>query len=172
QPALERHSSRVAGRVPAQDQLPGAAVARHRGERPGLPGRAARQPAQPVDPGPVQQLRQRGVELLPLHGPARYRRYRVSGMPTPDQIETTIKSYVAALTNRDKDAFLNCFADDAVQIDPYPNAANKGRDAIGGFWDQQIGMAEALQFDITEQVIAGDRAAVAWQIMLTAAGNK
>ena len=93
-------------------------------------------------------------------------------MPTPDQIETTIKSYVAALTNRDKDAFLNCFADDAVQIDPYPNAANKGRDAIGGFWDQQIGMAEALQFDIKEQVIAGDRAAVTWHITITAPGNK
>ena len=93
-------------------------------------------------------------------------------MPTPDQIQTTISAYVAALSNRDKDAFLNCFADDCVQIDPYPNAANKGKDAVAGFWDAQVGMAEALDFNITEQVIAGDRAAVTWQITMTAAGNK
>ena len=93
-------------------------------------------------------------------------------MPTPDQIQTTVNAYVTALSNRDKDGFLSCFADDAVQIDPYPSAANKGKDAIAGFWDQQVGMAESLQFDIKEQVIAGDRAAVTWQITMTAAGNK
>ena len=93
-------------------------------------------------------------------------------MPTPDQIQTTVKAYVTALTNRDKDAFLTCFADDAVQIDPYPNAANKGKDAIGAWWDQQIQTAEALQFDIKDQIVCGDRMAMTWQIMLTAAGNK
>ena len=93
-------------------------------------------------------------------------------MPTPEQITTAVNAYVTALTNRDKDGFLTCFADDAVQIDPYPNAANKGKDAIAAWWDQQIGMAEALKFDIKDQIITGDRSAVTWQITLTAAGNK
>src|SRR5207302_7441419 len=88
------------------------------------------------------------------------------------QIQTTVKAYGAAISAGDKDAFLSCFADDAVQIDPYPNPANKGKDAIGGWWDAQMQMADSAAFEVKDVIVCGDRASVPWRIVLTMGGGK
>src|SRR5580698_1325238 len=92
-------------------------------------------------------------------------------MPTPDEIRARFAAYVAAVEARDRDALLACFADDAVQIDPYPSPANVGKDAIGTFFDQTFTLAEKLVFTVGQVVIGGDRGVFPFSLLSTLPGG-
>ena len=93
-------------------------------------------------------------------------------MPTPEQVQAAIRSYVDSFGNNDKDAFVAAFATDAVQIDPYPSPANVGHEAIAGFWDNAHTMAETFEFLVKDTIVCGDRAAVPFTMTMGTAGGK
>ncbi len=56
-------------------------------------------------------------------------------MPTKAEVKTLLQRYCAAMSERRRDDWLECFADDAVQEDPVGTSPNIGREAIGRFFD-------------------------------------
>ena len=56
-------------------------------------------------------------------------------MPTKDEVRALLQRYADAMNARDREAWLDCFADDAVQEDPVGTPPNVGREAIGRFFD-------------------------------------
>ena len=56
-------------------------------------------------------------------------------MATKDEVRALLQRYCDAMNGRDREAWLDCFADDAVQEDPVGTPPNVGREAIGRFFD-------------------------------------
>ena len=84
----------------------------------------------------------------------------------------------AAVHARDRDTWLNLFADDAVVQDPIgpspldpEGKGHHGRDAIAAFYDTVIGPSEAIAFEITESYLCGDEVADVGIIRTTLAGG-
>jgi steroid delta-isomerase len=59
-------------------------------------------------------------------------------MPTSADVLPLLERYCAAMTIQDREAWLDCFADDARQEDPVGAPVNVGREAIGKFFDENI----------------------------------
>ncbi|HEY8525405.1 MAG TPA: nuclear transport factor 2 family protein [Acidimicrobiales bacterium] len=60
-------------------------------------------------------------------------------------IQKTIDSYLAAFTANDKEAWLDCFADDAWIEDPVGTPRRTGRDAIAAFWDDAHRVPDSIE---------------------------
>jgi ketosteroid isomerase-like protein len=56
-------------------------------------------------------------------------------MPSKDEVRTLLERYCRAMNSREREAWLDCFADDAVQEDPVGTPPHEGREAIGRFFD-------------------------------------
>jgi steroid delta-isomerase len=69
-----------------------------------------------------------------------------------DTIRATVEAYCAAFTARDRDAYTGLFAEDAWIEDPVGTPRREGRDAIGGFFDESSGMADAIELRQTGPV--------------------
>jgi steroid delta-isomerase len=54
------------------------------------------------------------------------------------QVRALLERYAAAMNERRREDWLDCFADDAVQEDPVGAPVNVGRDAIGHFFDTNV----------------------------------
>jgi steroid delta-isomerase len=75
-------------------------------------------------------------------------------MPTRDEVRALLERYTAALTERRRDDWLDCFAEDAVQEDPVGAPVNVGREALARFFDD-------AQTDVTltvtdDPIVLGD----------------
>ncbi len=92
-------------------------------------------------------------------------------MPTTAQLRETVERYAATVTARNADSYAALFTPDAVQVDPYPTAPNVGRDAIRDFMQRSIDGSETMLFEVTEVHPVADRAAIAFHITLTLAGD-
>ena len=84
----------------------------------------------------------------------------------------------AAVHARDRDAWLDLFADDAVVQDPVGPSAfdpegkgHHGRQAIAAFYDTVIAPSEAIDFEITGSYLCGDEVADVGIIRTTLAGG-
>ena len=67
-------------------------------------------------------------------------------------IRATVEAYCAAFTARDRAAYTGLFAEDAWIEDPVGTPRREGRDAIGGFFDESSGMADAIELRQTGPV--------------------
>src|SRR5664279_920102 len=56
-------------------------------------------------------------------------------MADSNQVRALLERYCAAMNERRREDWLDCFADDAVQEDPVGSPPNLGRAAIGRFFD-------------------------------------
>ena len=56
-------------------------------------------------------------------------------MATTEDTRLLLDNYCDAMNERDRERWLDCFADDAVQEDPVGTTPNVGRTAIGAFFD-------------------------------------
>ena len=54
---------------------------------------------------------------------------------TPADVKALLDRYCTAMSEKHREDWLDCFADDAVQEDPVGAAPNHGRAAIGAFFD-------------------------------------
>src|SRR4051794_12387959 len=93
-------------------------------------------------------------------------------MPTPEQIQAVVRSYVDGLESGDRAAWLACFAPDATQIDPYPTPANVGRDAIGKMFDNARNVVDSFSFDVKDVIVCGDRGVMTFTMTAGTAGGK
>lgn len=59
-------------------------------------------------------------------------------MPTSADVLPLLERYCAAMTNQDRENWLDCFTDDARQEDPVGAPVNVGREAIGRFFDENV----------------------------------
>ena len=59
-------------------------------------------------------------------------------MADKERVRALLDRYCAAMSSRDRETWLDCFADDAVQEDPVGTSQNVGREAIGRFFDANV----------------------------------
>ena len=93
-------------------------------------------------------------------------------MPTPDQVREAAENHAKLFSAADKEAWLSLYADDAEFTDPYPAPAAVGRAGLTEFWDRVHTMASDYSFDIRLLTVAGDRAAMAFTLSMTAGGDR
>ena len=84
-----------------------------------------------------------------------------------------------AVIARDKEAWLDVFADDAVVEDPIGPSAfdpegkgHRGLDAISAFWDNVIAPTDQLEFNFRETFQCGDEEANVGNIVTTMGGHQ
>ena len=76
-------------------------------------------------------------------------------------IRSTIERYCATFSD-DRDGWLALFADDATVEDPVGSEVQRGKDAIGAFWDASHGLADRITLTPSSYVkVAGNEAAFA-----------
>ena len=85
---------------------------------------------------------------------------------------------MAAVEARDRQAWLDLFADDGVVEDPIGPSAfdpegrgHRGPEAIAAFYDSVIAANESIEFDIRQSFLCGDEAANVGIIRITFAGG-
>jgi steroid delta-isomerase len=86
-------------------------------------------------------------------------------VPSPEQVRAVVDDYLASFPKKDRGAFLECFADDATQVDPVPSPPNVGKEAIGRFWDNVANMADRLEPQLERVHVCGNQAAVVFTIV-------
>jgi steroid delta-isomerase len=84
----------------------------------------------------------------------------------------------AAVHARDRDGWLDLFADDAVVQDPIgpspfdpDGTGHHGKVAIAAFYDSVIGPSDAISFEIEQSYLCGDEVADVGIIRTTLAGG-
>ena len=85
---------------------------------------------------------------------------------------------MAAVAARDRQAWLDLFADDGIVEDPIGPSAfdpegtgHRGREAIAAFYDSVIAANESIEFDIRQSFLCGDEAANVGIIRITLTGG-
>jgi ketosteroid isomerase-like protein len=83
----------------------------------------------------------------------------------------------AAVAARDKDAWLDVFADDAIVEDPIgpshfdpEGKGHRGKDAIAAFWDKAIGPTDRIEFNFVDTFQCGNEEANVGNIVITTGG--
>jgi steroid Delta-isomerase len=84
-----------------------------------------------------------------------------------------------AVLARDKAAWLEVFADDAIVEDPIGPSAfdpegkgHRGRDAISAFWDMAIANTDKIEFDFRDTYQCGNEEANVGNIVITMGGHQ
>jgi steroid Delta-isomerase len=85
-------------------------------------------------------------------------------MPTTDQIRAAVGAYAESFVDRDRGRFMAALDDDVEQIDPVGSPPNRGRDALGCFFDTVMSSVERLDFEVRDLIVAGDEAAMVFHI--------
>lgn len=91
-------------------------------------------------------------------------------MPAKDEVRALLERYATARNARDREAWLDCFADDAVQEDPVGTPPNVGREAIGRFFDgNEIPVTLSLTAD---PLVLGDEVLAFFQVVADMGGQQ
>ncbi len=84
-----------------------------------------------------------------------------------------------AVTARDKEAWLEVFAEDAIVEDPIgpsffdpEGKGHRGRDAISAFWDKVIAPTDKIEFNFRDTVQCGNEEANVGNIVTTMGGHQ
>jgi len=83
-----------------------------------------------------------------------------------------VDNYFRALNNLDRQAYIACFAGDAVVRDPYGGRVLQGQDGLNKFIDGLQRTWARFQMTPKESFAAGDRIAVSWTATATAKSGK
>jgi steroid delta-isomerase len=93
-------------------------------------------------------------------------------MPQPADLRATVDRYLEAFNAGDRDAWVGCFAEDAVSEDPVGSEPMKGHEAIGAFWDGVHTMFEAPKLSpVFGPIVCGNEVVLAMQATASASGN-
>lgn len=79
---------------------------------------------------------------------------------TPETMQTLVARYFAATRAMDLEAWLSCFADDAVSHDPYGAPPIQGKEGLRQFFLSVAGAFIEIGFTENLVVVTGNRAAV------------
>jgi steroid delta-isomerase len=94
-------------------------------------------------------------------------------MATPDEIRATLDAYRATFSANDREAWLDLFTADATVEDPIGSELQRGREAIGAFFDTSHSMADSIELRPARPVpVAGHEAAMPFTIVVEVGGSK
>lgn len=93
-------------------------------------------------------------------------------MPARVAIEQTIRTYAAAWKARDRETWLNTFAEGATQEDPVGSGIRAGREEIGAFWDRAMEQYRSVEIVPRRIVVTGQEAAMIWTVNATSASHR
>jgi uncharacterized protein (TIGR02246 family) len=79
-------------------------------------------------------------------------------------IEKTVRTYAAAWAARDREGWLDTFADSATHEDPVGEGLRRGRAEIGEFWDRAMSGYDWLEIVPREIFVVSGEAAMVWTI--------
>jgi steroid delta-isomerase len=91
-------------------------------------------------------------------------------MPSPVLLREVAERYARTVGTKDAEAYAALFAEDAVQVDPYPAGRHAGRDEIREFIQNSFDACETIAFDLVSVHPVADVAAVSFDISMTMAG--
>ena len=97
-------------------------------------------------------------------------RQGVAGVLSPDELRTSISTYVDAVNSRDPNAIAALFTEDAVQADPASNPPNIGRAAIAAFFEGSIGASDSWTFTAKAVHTCAANVAIDFRIDLVTGG--
>lgn len=92
-------------------------------------------------------------------------------MPTPEQIEGAVRSYIDSYNAADLDAIVDVFAEDAVVTDPVGTPPKTGQDEFREFFAAGVSMGAKLTLDGPIRV-AEEHAAFPFHVMLEWEGKQ
>lgn len=75
-------------------------------------------------------------------------------------------AYASGLRERDRDAWIALFVDDASLVDPVPSQPHVGRAALETFWDAVMSIAAELDMKLGDVHVCGDEVAVSFEMTL------
>lgn len=75
-----------------------------------------------------------------------------------------IMEFVAALQNRDRDAFMGLFAPDGIIQEAPPIPSGSGSEAIRAWWDRLMAQQPAFEITVERIHIPNNEAAISWSI--------
>ena len=89
-------------------------------------------------------------------------------MSVEDNIRATVATYVERFSAGDREGWLDLFAPEATMEDPVGTELKRGRDEIGGFWDQTRGISEQMALKMVQgPAVRGNEAAWAMEAHVT-----
>ncbi len=91
---------------------------------------------------------------------------------SPEAMQQTIDSYIAAYRANDKAAVLSLYTEDCEWIDPVGTPTNHGHAGVSEFWDNARAMADSIVLEPVRSTICGNEAAVAIEIHITLGGSQ
>jgi steroid delta-isomerase len=83
-------------------------------------------------------------------------------LPSTAVVKKVVADYFAAARNKDRDAWLHSFAEDAVTYDPVGSAPTVGHRGLLQFFDMIAGVFEELAIHEDSVFASGNGAAVKW----------
>ena len=86
--------------------------------------------------------------------------------------ESAVDRYFRAVSDLDRDAYLNSFGPDAVLRDPYGGPVRQGRAGLNAFFDGMEQTWDSFEMVPRDRYRAGDRVAVSWTASGTATNGK
>ncbi len=86
-------------------------------------------------------------------------------MATPERVQAAVDGYVQSFVTKDRERFMSVLAADVVQEDPVGSAENRGRGALGSFWESLWNTCERIDFEARETYVSGDEAALVFTLV-------
>lgn len=86
-------------------------------------------------------------------------------MPDADAVRSTIDRYLTLFSAREREAWLDLFAEGATMEDPVGTPLKTGREEIGAFFDQSHGSADSVELVADgPPVVIGSEAAFRFRV--------
>lgn len=92
-------------------------------------------------------------------------------MPTPEQIQAAVETYVRALNAADLDTIVSLYAEDALVEDPVGSSPKRGLDEIRAFYAGSLRMKLHVELEGNVRAVANE-AAFAFSVSFEVQGRK
>jgi len=89
-----------------------------------------------------------------------------------NDVESSVDRYFRAVSNLDRDAYLDSFSPDAVLRDPYGGPERRGAPGLNAFFDGMEKTWESFEMVPEDAYRSGNRVAVPWTASGTAKSGK
>jgi predicted ester cyclase len=89
-----------------------------------------------------------------------------SGKAAPEQVKTTVASYVNAFAGRDPVALMPLFADEAVLTAPVGTPPIVGKTSLATWFENLLSSFEAIDFTVEDMFVAGNEAALVFSLVM------
>lgn len=83
-----------------------------------------------------------------------------------------MRAYATGLRERDRDAWIALFVDDASLVDPVPSDPHVGRAALETFWEGVMSIATEVDMHVGDLHVCGEEVAVSFEMTLASPSRR